>query len=130
MESEGSLDKIKLIDFGISYAWSQDDTSQHKEGTLYFCPPEMLRKVEEEWDYTVTPKSDIYSMGVTLYKLVTNKMPFWGEKKSDVIDKILEGDLWFPKNISSDLWDLIWRLLKEKLERPDVDELMYHPWLQ
>lgn len=32
-------------------------------------------------------------MGVTLYKLVTNKMPFWGEKKSDVIDKILEGDL-------------------------------------
>jgi len=48
MENLDSIENVKLIDFGISYAWSKDDQSQHKEGTLYYCPPEMLRRREED----------------------------------------------------------------------------------
>lgn len=84
-----SYEKIKIIDFGISYAWSKDDTSQHKEGTLFYCPPEMLKKNEKDRDYTSSPKSDIWSLGITLFRLVFNKMPFEGETKQEVIDAIL-----------------------------------------
>jgi hypothetical protein len=39
-------------------------------------------------------------MGVTLYKLVTGKMPFWSETKTGVIEKINECKLKFPKHCS------------------------------
>lgn len=53
----------------------------------------MLHKEETMRDYTVTPKSDIWALGVTLYRLVTNKMPFKGKTKTEVIDSILEAKI-------------------------------------
>jgi len=42
----------------------------------------MLNKNEKDRDYTVTPKSDIWAIGITLFRLIFNKMPFSGETKA------------------------------------------------
>lgn len=132
MVKSDSFDWIKIIDFGISYAWNKDDTTQHKEGTLFYCPPEMLLKNEQDWDYTTSPKSDIWSLGITLYRLVFNKMPFAGETKQEVIDRILKGKVKFPKTpvTSPEFRDLIWRILRLKREEwIEIEDMFYHPWL-
>lgn len=56
----------------------------------------MLIKNEKERDLTVSPKSDIWAMGITLFRFLFGKMPFSGETKNDVIDSILKAKLKFP----------------------------------
>ena len=50
----------------------------------------MLNKNEQMRDYTVSPNSDIWAIGVTLFKILFNKMPFTGENKNEVIEAILK----------------------------------------
>ena len=61
---------IKLIDFSISLDYSQIDTNDIKlvlSGTPYYIPPEVIKK--ETIKLKDVNKIDIYSLGVTLYKL-------------------------------------------------------------
>ena len=92
----------------------------------------MLNKNEKDRDYSVSPKSDIWAIGITLFWLIFNKMPFAGQSKSEVIDSILRGKLKFPKvpETSPELRDLIRRILR--LKRDDwieIENMFYHPWL-
>ena len=66
--------RLKLSDFGVARAL---DTSQATRtgaylGTALYSPPEQLR------GNRVTPKSDVYSLGVTLYHAATGEPPFTG----------------------------------------------------
>jgi serine/threonine protein kinase len=69
----------KLTDFGIARAL--DATQQYTRtgsflGTALYAPPEQLRGEE------VTPKSDVYSLGVTLYHAAAGAPPFEGQPLS------------------------------------------------
>lgn len=70
--------QIKLIDFGISAAFSQrqmDFQSPDRfEGTLRYISPEQTGRVNRVMDY----RTDLYSLGVTLYELLTGTLPFSG----------------------------------------------------
>ncbi|NES17499.1 MAG: AAA family ATPase [Symploca sp. SIO3E6] len=68
--------QLKLIDFGISTRLSQEFIKilpPHKlEGTLTYIAPEQTGRMNRGVDY----RSDFYSLGVTFYELLTNKLPF------------------------------------------------------
>ncbi len=88
-------DMPKLMDMGISKSL-MDDISMTLTGVIVGTPcymsPEQAR-ADKEIDF----RSDIYSLGATLYHLVTGKIPFEGESAMSVITKLLTEPLPPPK---------------------------------
>lgn len=68
--------QVKLIDFGISSAMSKENSGMVRpeafEGTLAYMSPEQTGRMNRAVDY----RTDLYSMGVTFYELLTGKLPF------------------------------------------------------
>ena len=68
--------QIKLIDFGIATVLSRENPTirnpQGLEGTLAYISPEQTGRMNRSLDY----RTDFYSLGVTYYELLTNKLPF------------------------------------------------------
>lgn len=61
--------QIKLIDFGISY--SRDKVNDgSRMGTPYYMSPEQI-----DWK-NIDERTDIYSLGITLYELISGRLPF------------------------------------------------------
>jgi serine/threonine-protein kinase len=78
---------VKLMDFGIAKA-----TADHKltmtgttMGSVYYMSPEQIQGVA-----TLDGRADLYSVGVTLYELVTGKRPFDGESQYSIMAAHLE----------------------------------------
>ena len=71
-----ATDTLKLIDFGISTAlmWESPAPSDPNEleGTLAYISPEQTGRMNRAVDY----RTDLYSLGVTLYELLTGRLPF------------------------------------------------------
>ncbi|NEQ72122.1 MAG: AAA family ATPase [Okeania sp. SIO2C9] len=69
-------EELKIIDFGISTRLSQEFLTvlppRQLEGTLAYIAPEQTGRMNRGIDY----RSDFYSLGVTFYELLTNKLPF------------------------------------------------------
>jgi 5'-AMP-activated protein kinase catalytic alpha subunit len=117
---------IKIIDFGLSNFYAQDKNILLKTscGSPYYAPPEMLKG--EKYNGVL---SDIYSCGVILYFMLTQKLPFNEKKDSDTYKKILSNKYIIPKNISKNAQDLIKKMLKLKpKERISIKEIKNHPW--
>lgn len=85
----GQDNEVKLIDFGLSKR-SKDKNSVLSTiaGTPYYMAPEVL---EGEYNY----KCDIWSMGVLMYVLVSGYLPFQGESRHEVFNKISTGKYHF-----------------------------------
>jgi serine/threonine protein kinase len=69
--------EIKLMDFGVAKIMDTKDVTQSGSmiGTLMYISPEQIKGKEADF------RSDIYTLGVTLFEAVTGRLPF--EKKTD-----------------------------------------------
>jgi predicted ATPase/serine phosphatase RsbU (regulator of sigma subunit)/tRNA A-37 threonylcarbamoyl transferase component Bud32 len=73
-----NLDKhiLKIIDFGISSRLPRENPTlknpEELEGTLAYLSPEQTGRINRSIDY----RSDLYSLGVTFYELLTGTLPF------------------------------------------------------
>lgn len=74
---------IKITDFGIAVAVSQNSLTQTNTlmGSVHYLSPEQAR------GSIATKKSDIYSLGIILYELLTGKVPFEGENAVSIAIK-------------------------------------------
>ncbi|HKE37478.1 MAG TPA: PASTA domain-containing protein, partial [Candidatus Baltobacteraceae bacterium] len=75
-------DVVKLSDFGIARAVSQQTMTLTKPGlvmgSVYYMPPEQALGTE------LHEASDLYSLGIVLYQMLTGKLPFTGESPVSV----------------------------------------------
>ncbi|MBA3538560.1 MAG: protein kinase [Deltaproteobacteria bacterium] len=84
----------KVTDFGIAKVADEVGRPKKKKstraearmGTLNYSSPEQIRSAK-----TVTPRSDIFSLGVILYELATGALPFDGANDYEVMDQIIKG---------------------------------------
>lgn len=86
--------KIKLSDFGLARAATSNShltMSGQIMGTPHYMSPEQAEAKE------VTDKSDVYSLGVTLYHMLTGETPFVGDTPISVAVQHIAKDILFPE---------------------------------
>ena len=81
--------KIKITDFGIAMALNSTQVTQTNSvmGSVHYLPPEQASGKGS------TIKSDIYSMGIMLFELLTGKLPFKGENAVEIALKHMKDDI-------------------------------------
>ena len=72
--------RVKITDFGIAIASNATELTQTNSvmGSVHYLPPEQANGL------TATTKSDIYSLGILMYELITGKVPFKGENAVEI----------------------------------------------
>jgi serine/threonine-protein kinase len=116
---------VKLADFGIARAAEQTRLTQVGSvvGTAAYLSPEQSRGEE------ATPISDVYSLGVVTYQLLTARLPYEGNSLAELaIRRENERPLpptSYDKNISDPLSKAVLRALENEPEDRYVDALAY-----
>ncbi|WP_083248301.1 Stk1 family PASTA domain-containing Ser/Thr kinase [Desulfuribacillus stibiiarsenatis] len=119
--------RIKVTDFGIARAVTTSTLTYQTEsvlGSVHYFSPEQAR------GGVSTEKSDIYSLGVVMYEMLTNKLPFSGDSPISVALKHLQDEITEPsihnQNIPDNLENLVLRTLaKDPLHRyPSAEKLL------
>jgi len=77
--------QIKLSDFGISTRWPRENRTlchiNSLEGTLAYMAPEQTGRMNRAMDY----RTDFYSLGVTCYQMLTQKLPFETDEAMEMV---------------------------------------------
>jgi len=124
-----SKDQLKLCDFGTACIINTGETLTVPKGTPAFMAPEIL--LEETVRYS-GPPADIWSLGATLYMMVTGRQPWQAADYMRLSHKVRHDELTFPKTSTIDphLRDLLVRILtKDPKRRPPLQKLMCHEWI-
>jgi serine/threonine protein kinase/formylglycine-generating enzyme required for sulfatase activity len=82
--------RVKLVDFGLARDEEQGSISASGDlvGTPHYMSPEQARAHKHGVDH----RTDIYSLGVVMYELLTLKRPFEGKTSQEVISNLLHRD--------------------------------------
>ena len=75
--------RVKITDFGIAMALNNNELTQTNSvmGSVHYLPPEQASGSGS------TIKSDIYSLGILMYELITGKVPFKGDNAVEIAIK-------------------------------------------
>lgn len=104
-----------IIDFGVSRFKNSgsDDTQTPVYGTPYYMSPEQYTRNIDRVDF----RSDLFSLGIIFYQLLTGLLPFVGKNYSDIRQKTLLENPLKPSNInskiSSDIEAIILKMLNK-----------------
>lgn len=114
---EDATGRVKVTDLGLAKA--QGDLSLTREGatvgTPQYISPEQARSPQD-----VDIRSDLYSLGATLYHMATGRAPFRGESMAEVITKVLSERAQSAADLNPDLGDGL-SLVIRKLMAKDQD---------
>jgi len=93
---------VKLADMGLARGMTDVEAAQAEKGkafgTPYYISPEQIRGEME-----IGPPADIYSLGATMYHMVTGSVPFEAKSPSEVMRKHLKADLVPPDHVNAKL---------------------------
>lgn len=115
--------KVKVTDFGIAKAASSNTISTNVLGSVHYTSPEQARGGYSDY------KSDIYSLGITMYEMVTGTLPFDGDSAVSVAIKHLQEEITPPSErmdgIPYSLEQIILKCTQKNADRryPDVKSL-------
>ncbi|XP_011864762.1 PREDICTED: myosin light chain kinase, smooth muscle-like isoform X3 [Vollenhovia emeryi] len=120
--------QIKLIDFGLAQALKSDTPIRVLFGTPEFIPPEIISYEP------IGTESDMWSVGVICYVLLTGLSPFMGDNDAETFANITRADYDLEDEafdaISNDAKNFISSLLVKRKElRMSATQCLEHPWM-
>ena len=127
-ETSEENSNLKLVDFGFCKYFTEHMRILERVGTPYYMAPEVI-----SGDYQ--KKSDVWSLGVILYVMLSGRPPFNGNTDTEILMSIMnqepkfDGKIW--KEISLGAIQLIRSMLTRDLtERYFIQEVLRDQWLQ
>lgn len=116
---------IKISDFGLCDLADENHLMYTYAGSPCYSSPEALSS--RQYDGRI---SDIWSLGVVLYTLVTGTQPWTTSNVSSMTKNIIKGNYRMPNSLSESCRSLISSLLRiNPKERLTLDQILQHPWL-
>ena len=88
---------MKVTDFGIAKAATSDTITSNVMGSVHYTSPEQARGGFSD------EKSDVYSLGVTLYEMLTGEVPFDGENTVAIAIRHIQEPMPSPKELNPDI---------------------------
>ncbi|KAI8872824.1 kinase-like protein, partial [Ramicandelaber brevisporus] len=118
--------RVHLIDFGLAHFYAQESQLKTFCGSLPYTAPELIRGLK----YT-GPEVDVWSLGVTLYRLVLGRFPFGDPMDDACWAQILASEFPAPPvhECTQTFHDLLRRMLRASpRSRAPLALIMMHPW--
>lgn len=84
--------KVKVTDFGIAKAATSNTITSNVMGSVHYTSPEQARGGYSD------EKSDIYSLGITLFEMLTGRVPFNGETTVAIAIKHIQDEIPSPRD--------------------------------
>lgn len=85
--------KVKVTDFGIARAATSNTITSNVMGSVHYTSPEQARGGYSD------EKSDIYSLGITMYEMLTGRVPFNGETTVAIAIKHIQDEMPSPREL-------------------------------
>ncbi|MBI1396104.1 MAG: protein kinase [Betaproteobacteria bacterium] len=108
---QGSSD-IKISDFGAAYFGDADHTFLTGVGSPAYMSPEQIQERQ------VTHQTDIYSLGVVMYQLLTGRLPFQGSSRGSLLYQIVNIEAAPPSTIRRGLPPALDQIVMRAMAKP------------
>ncbi len=111
---------VKLCDLGLARKTQDEARSLTRTGTSlgtpYYMSPEQVTGKED-----LDVRTDIYSLGATLYRILTGEVPFNGNTSGEIMTKHMTEDLVPPRKINPDVSRSLNRVIQKMMEKDPGD---------
>ena len=103
--------KVKVADFGIARAVSSQTMNSSVVGSVHYVSPEQAR------GGYVDARTDIYSLGITMFEMLTGKVPFEGENTVTVALAHLEEPIVLPSMLNPEITPAVEQIILKCTEK-------------
>ena len=125
-KNENNFIRIKICDFGTSQIFKKGEMQKEFVGSVYYIAPEVIK---EKYNF----KCDLWSCGIIMFILLTQKIPFCGEEDDEILRNILtqKYDTKRLEKFSDNTKDLVSKLLEKDInKRINAEQALEHKYFE
>ena len=113
---------VKVLDFGIAkfFAGNDDDESELAQSNTVIGTPRYMSP-EQHNGSELTPATDVYSLGVILYEMLTGMVPFSGSTPAEIAEKHVNNPPHSPREVVAAIPEEVERIVLHALEKQPSD---------
>ena len=109
--------QVKLVDFGIAKAAGSVSTTQagSLKGKFHYMAPEQITGGRAD------PRSDVYSMGVLMYEILTGTRPFKGQAEPELLHSVIHANPPRPREVNPELPEVLEAIILKAMQKSPDD---------